>query len=80
MSHPTPSEAEESTLVQVRLRPRTIAMVEKLEKLLPVGSRADVLRTSIAIAYEVVTTLSEGRRVLIEDRDKKLQKLLIPGL
>ena len=67
-------------LVQMRLEENTIAKAEKLQNILHVNSKADVVRLAIEITAIIAEAINTGSKILIEDGKGGTHRLVVPQL
>ena len=72
---------DESKLVQMRLRPRTLENINHLTALTGVANRTQLVAASIDIANELLTSIKEqGAKVYIEHPDGRKEILKLVGI
>ena len=71
---------EKSTLVQMRLQPKTIARIKRLSELTGTENRTQLISSSIELTEEIVKSLSKGGKVYIEMPDGKKEVLKFVGI
>ena len=71
---------EKSTLVQMRLQPKTIERIKRLSELTGTENRTQLISSSIQLTEEIVKSLSKGGKVYIETPDGKKEVLKFVGI
>jgi hypothetical protein len=71
---------EKSQLVQMRLKPRTIRLIDNLSKLTKITNRTLIVSSSIQLTEEIVESIQDGGKVYIEDKDGNRSLIKIIGL
>lgn len=73
-------ESTIATVTTVRMKPYTIAQVEKLRETVKAASFSDMIRRSVDISDMIIDAISSGKKVIIEDKKGKQQQILVSGL
>ena len=66
--------------VQVRMKEETLQQVERIQNLMYMPSRSDLVRRSIGIMDTLVDAMEKGNKIIIEDKKGNQRQLLITGL
>ena len=70
----------EVKLVQVNMQPQTIERVEKLKITLGTQNRSEIIKQSINITEYIAQALKNGNEIIIEKKDGKRERLVIPQI
>ena len=70
----------ETRLIQMRLRPKTIETISRLQQVTGVSNRTQLVSASVEIANEVMSSLKEGAKVYIERPDGRKELLKVVGI
>jgi uncharacterized protein (DUF1778 family) len=71
---------DSSTLVQMRLQPKTMDRIERLSELTGTKNRTQIIAAAIELAEEVIRSQNEGTRILFERPDGTKERLKIIGI
>lgn len=66
--------------VQVRMKEETLKQVERIQNLMYMPSRSDLVRRSIGIMDILVDAIEKGNKIIIEDKKGNQRQILITGL
>ena len=72
--------AEKSQLVQMRMQPKTLELIESLSELTGTTNRTQLISTSIQLTEEIVKNIQAGGKVYIEGKDGRKELLKIVGI
>lgn len=64
----------------IRMYPKTLDCVEKLQQLMKSPSFSDTVKNAIEISEIVVNAICNGERVIIEPKKGRQRQLLLAGL
>lgn len=67
-------------LVQMRLKQKTLELIESLSKMTENNNRTQIVAFSIQMAEEIVKNIEAGNKVYIEDKEGKKAILNLLGL
>ncbi len=67
-------------LVQMNFKPRTLDKLEQLKERLHADNRTETVKRALEITDMVIETISKGGRVILEEKDGKQYKLVLPGI
>ena len=71
---------DSSTLVQMRLQPKTMERIERLSDLTGTKNRTQIIAAAIELAEEVFRSQKEGTRIFFEKPDGTKERLKIIGI
>lgn len=71
---------EKSQLVQMRLKPKTLSLIENLSKLTNISNRTLIVSSAIQLTEEIVNSVQDGGKVYIEDKNGTRSLIKIIGL
>lgn len=74
------SNKEKSQLVQMRMQPKTLQLIENLSELTGTTNRTQLISSSIQLTEEIVKNIQAGSKVYIESKDGKRELLKIVGI
>ncbi len=74
------SKEEKSQLVQMRMQPKTLELIQSLSTLTGTTNRTQLISSSIQLTEEIVKNLQDGAKVYIESKDGKKELLKIVGI
>ncbi len=69
-----------SVVVNIRMKDETFQLANNLQEALHSPSKSDVIRRAIELSNAVATSIADGGRIIIENRDGSKNRLIIPGL
>lgn len=78
-SRPSGSNTETS-LVQMRLLPKTMDRINNLSKITGTTNRTQLVASSIEIAEEMISNVKDGNKIFIEKPDGTRERIKIIGL
>ncbi|GAC1417353.1 MAG: hypothetical protein NVS1B13_14280 [Flavisolibacter sp.] len=70
----------QTTLVQMRLQPKTMERIEHLSEITGTTNRTQLVATSIELAEELMKNEKEGGKIFIEKPDGTRERIKIVGL
>lgn len=70
----------ETTLVQMRLLPKTIDRINNLSNITGTNNRTQLVASSIEIAEEMISNVKDGNKIFIEKPDGTRERIKIIGL
>ena len=70
---------ETTTLVQMRLQPKTLQRIEKLSEITGISNRTQLVANSIELAEELVKSEKGGAKIYIELPDGTRERIKIVG-
>jgi hypothetical protein len=74
------SQNDKSTLIQMRLQPRTIDRIINLTNVTGITNRTQLIANSIELTDELIRNAKEGAKIYIEKKDGSKELLKIVGM
>ena len=71
---------QETKLIQMRLRPRTLESIENIQETTGVTNRTQLVATAIQLTDIITKALKEGGKLAIEHKDGTKEYLTLIGL
>jgi hypothetical protein len=71
---------DKSTLIQMRLQPRTIERINALTEITGQNNRTQLIANSIELTEELLRSAKEGAKIYIEKKDGTKELLKIVGM
>ena len=68
------------TLVQVRMRQKTLEQAERLKERIGAPSRSDAIRRAIELSELITKEAKHGNKIIIETKNGKQKQILIPNI
>ena len=72
--------SDKHILVEMKLLPETVALVERLQKQMGASNRTDAVARSLELARLVVQAIEDGSRVYVETAAGDRRRLVVPYL
>lgn len=72
--------SEKSQLVQMRLQPKTLQIINSLSELTGTTNRTQLISSSIHLTEELVRYMQAGAKVYVESKDGTKELLKIIGI
>ena len=73
-------ETTDGKLVQMRLQSNTLKSIEKLSEMTHTKNKTQLVSSSIKLTEEIVSSISNGAKVYIENKDGSKELIKIIGL
>ena len=70
---------KETTLVQMRLQPKTMERIDNLSAITGTTNRTQLIATSVELAEELMSNAKEGAKIYIEKKDGSRELIKIIG-
>jgi hypothetical protein len=72
--------AEDTKILQIRLRDRTLSQVDRLMSIVQAPSRSDAVRRAMDITDTLLNAVLKGETIIIENPNGRQRQILITGL
>ncbi len=69
-----------SSVLNIRMKDETLRQTDRLQKLFHAPSKSDVIRRAIELSDAIASSINEGGRVIIENKDGTKSRVILPGL
>lgn len=69
-----------SSVLNIRMKDETLRQADRLQKSFHAPSKSDVIRRAIELSDAIASSINEGGRVIIENRDGSKSRVILPGL
>ena len=71
---------DKMSLIQVRMREKTLQQADRLKERVGAPSRSDAIRRAIEIGELITKEVENGNKIIIETKSGKHKQILIPNL
>lgn len=71
---------DKSTLIQMRLQPDTLDLIEKLSKITNMDNRAQLISSAIRFTDDMINIVKDGSKLMVEKPDGTKEQLKITGI
>ncbi|MGI4749226.1 MAG: hypothetical protein ACRYFB_01210 [Janthinobacterium lividum] len=71
---------DKSTLIQMRLQPDTLDLIEKLSKITNMDNRAQLISSALRFTDDMINIVKDGSKLMVEKPDGTKEQLKITGI
>ena len=69
-----------SSVLNIRMKEETLKQTNRLQKSFRAPSKSDVIRRAIELSDVIASSINEGGRIIIENKDGTKSRVILPGL